>query len=163
VEPPASAAASGHGAAAASFVQMSSIFENSNLREKVNDHVKKMEQTMEKMEQLKKGENTLETSGEDVKLHSKRVGKIGNYTRNEWGRCDNYTRNERGRCENNTLNEWRRSEIYTQNEWRRSESYTRNGWRRSENYTRNGWRRSENCTQNGWRRCIIFRACSAIQ
>ncbi len=74
-------------AAAASFVQTSSIFENSNLREKVNDHVKKMEQTMEKMEQLKNGENTLQTSGEDVKttleksgedvkLHSKRVRKM---------------------------------------------------------------------------------------
>jgi hypothetical protein len=33
------------------------------------------------------GENTLETSGEDGKLHSKRVDKIENYTRNEWRRC----------------------------------------------------------------------------
>jgi hypothetical protein len=31
---------------------------------------------------------TLETGGEDVKLHSKRVGKMWNYTRNEWGRCE---------------------------------------------------------------------------
>ena len=31
-------------------------------------------------------ETTLETGGEDWKLHSKRVGKIENYTRNEWGR-----------------------------------------------------------------------------
>ncbi len=30
---------------------------------------------------------TLETSGEDVELHSKRVEKMGNYTRNEWRRC----------------------------------------------------------------------------
>ncbi len=30
---------------------------------------------------------TLETSGEDVKLHSKRVEKMLNYARNEWGRC----------------------------------------------------------------------------
>ncbi len=28
---------------------------------------------------------TPETSGEDTKLHSKRVGRIPNYTRNEWG------------------------------------------------------------------------------
>ena len=31
---------------------------------------------------------TLEASGEDVKLHSKRVGKMWNYTRNEWRRCE---------------------------------------------------------------------------
>jgi hypothetical protein len=31
--------------------------------------------------------NTLETSGEDRKLHSKRVEKIENYTRNEQRRC----------------------------------------------------------------------------
>ncbi len=30
---------------------------------------------------------TLETSWKDVKLHSKRVGKMGHYTRNEWRRC----------------------------------------------------------------------------
>ena len=30
---------------------------------------------------------TLETSGDDVKLHSKRVEKLTNYTRNEWRRC----------------------------------------------------------------------------
>jgi hypothetical protein len=30
---------------------------------------------------------TLETSREDAKLHSKRVGNMRNYTRNEWGRC----------------------------------------------------------------------------
>ncbi len=36
---------------------------------------------------LTQGETTLETGGEDVKLHSKRVGKMWNYTRNEWGRC----------------------------------------------------------------------------
>ncbi len=30
--------------------------------------------------------NTLETSGEDFELHSKRVEKISNYTRNEWRR-----------------------------------------------------------------------------
>jgi hypothetical protein len=35
----------------------------------------------------KTGKSTLETSGEDVKLHSKRVEKIQNYTRNEWRRC----------------------------------------------------------------------------
>jgi hypothetical protein len=29
---------------------------------------------------------TLETSGDDRKLHSKRVETIENYTRNEWGR-----------------------------------------------------------------------------
>jgi hypothetical protein len=29
---------------------------------------------------------TLETNGKDVKLHSKRVEKIQNYTRNEWRR-----------------------------------------------------------------------------
>jgi hypothetical protein len=28
--------------------------------------------------------STLETSGEDEKLHSKRVEKMKNYTRNEW-------------------------------------------------------------------------------
>jgi hypothetical protein len=28
--------------------------------------------------------NTLETSGEDAKLHSERVEKTRNYTRNEW-------------------------------------------------------------------------------
>jgi hypothetical protein len=32
------------------------------------------------------GETTLETSGEDEKLHSKRVEKMKNYTRNEWRR-----------------------------------------------------------------------------
>ncbi len=32
-------------------------------------------------------ETTLETSGKDFTLHSKRVGKISNYTRNEWRRC----------------------------------------------------------------------------
>ena len=31
---------------------------------------------------------TLETRGEDAKLHSKRVGKMRNYTRNEWRRCE---------------------------------------------------------------------------
>jgi hypothetical protein len=31
-------------------------------------------------------ETTLETSGEDVKLHPKRVEKMSNYTRNEWRR-----------------------------------------------------------------------------
>jgi hypothetical protein len=30
---------------------------------------------------------TLETSGEDAKLHSKQVEKMQNYTRNEWRRC----------------------------------------------------------------------------
>jgi hypothetical protein len=30
--------------------------------------------------------NTLETSAEDVKIHSKRVEKMQNYTRNEWRR-----------------------------------------------------------------------------
>ena len=30
---------------------------------------------------------TLETSVEDVELHSKRVGRMLKYTRNEWGRC----------------------------------------------------------------------------
>ena len=33
------------------------------------------------------GQTTLETSGEDAKIHSKRVEKMLNYTRNEWGRC----------------------------------------------------------------------------
>ncbi len=33
-------------------------------------------------------ETTLETSEEDVKLHSKRVKKMWNYTRNGLGRCD---------------------------------------------------------------------------
>ncbi len=33
------------------------------------------------------GKTTLETSGEDVKLHSKRVEKMWNYTQNEWRRC----------------------------------------------------------------------------
>ncbi len=75
----------------------------------------------------RRGETTLETSGEEVKLHSKRVEKRWNYTRNEWGGCnlsyffrlsssestsyacaislnfsvastDNYTRNEWGTC-----------------------------------------------------------------
>ncbi len=32
-------------------------------------------------------ETTLETSGEDKKIHSKRVEKITNYTRTEWRRC----------------------------------------------------------------------------
>ncbi len=31
---------------------------------------------------------TLETSGKDVKLHSKRVEKMRNYTRDEWKRCE---------------------------------------------------------------------------
>jgi hypothetical protein len=31
---------------------------------------------------------TLETSGEDGKIHSKRVEKMGKYTRNEWRRCE---------------------------------------------------------------------------
>jgi hypothetical protein len=30
---------------------------------------------------------TLDTSGEDAKLHSKRVKKMKNYTRDEWRRC----------------------------------------------------------------------------
>ncbi len=34
------------------------------------------------------GKTTLKTSGEDVKPHSKRVEKMRNYTRNEWGRCE---------------------------------------------------------------------------
>jgi hypothetical protein len=34
-------------------------------------------------------ETTLKTSGEDVKLHSKRVEKMWNYTRNEWRRREN--------------------------------------------------------------------------
>ena len=38
-------------------------------------------------EVLKKWETTLETSGEDVKLHSKRVEKMLNYPPNEWRRC----------------------------------------------------------------------------
>ncbi len=40
-------------------------------------------------EDVEKGENTLETSGEDVELHSKWVGKMWKYTRNECGRCGN--------------------------------------------------------------------------
>ncbi len=32
---------------------------------------------------------TLETSGVDENLHSKRVGKMKTYTRNEWGRTPN--------------------------------------------------------------------------
>jgi hypothetical protein len=35
---------------------------------------------------LKKGKTTLETSGEDDNIHSKRVEKMINYTRNEWGK-----------------------------------------------------------------------------
>jgi hypothetical protein len=31
------------------------------------------------------GKTTLETSGEDVEKHSKRVGKMWKNTRNEWG------------------------------------------------------------------------------
>jgi hypothetical protein len=34
-------------------------------------------------------QTTLETSGEDAKLHSKRVEKMPKYTRNEWKRCQN--------------------------------------------------------------------------
>ena len=34
-------------------------------------------------------ENTLETGGEDVQIHSKRVGKMFKYTRKGWGRCSN--------------------------------------------------------------------------
>ncbi len=32
---------------------------------------------------------TLETSGEDAKIHSKRVEKMRKYTRTEWRRCEN--------------------------------------------------------------------------
>ncbi len=35
-----------------------------------------------------KGKTTLETGGKDAKLHSKRVEKIRNYTRNEWKRFE---------------------------------------------------------------------------
>jgi hypothetical protein len=37
---------------------------------------------------------TLETSGEDGKLHSKSVEKMRNYTRNEWRGWKNYILNE---------------------------------------------------------------------
>jgi hypothetical protein len=36
---------------------------------------------------VRKIKNTLETSGEDAKLHSKQVEKMQNYTRNKWRRC----------------------------------------------------------------------------
>jgi hypothetical protein len=51
---------------------------------------------------------TPETSGEDAKLHPKRVEKMQNYTQNEWRSFDNHTRNEWRTCENYTRNEWRR-------------------------------------------------------
>ena len=33
------------------------------------------------------GKNTLKTSGKHVKLHSRRVDNMSNYTRNEWKTC----------------------------------------------------------------------------
>ncbi len=38
---------------------------------------------------VSEGRTTLETSEEDVKTHSKRVGKIWQHTRNEWRTCEN--------------------------------------------------------------------------
>ncbi len=42
-----------------------------------------------KTKDIHSSETTLETSGEDLKLHSKRAEKMWNYTRNEWRRCEN--------------------------------------------------------------------------
>ena len=61
---------------------------------------------------------TLETSGEDAKLHSKRLGKGHNYTRNEWRRCKT-TLGTSG--EDATLHSKRvgKGHNYTRNEWER--------------------------------------------
>jgi hypothetical protein len=45
-------------------------------------------------------ETTLQTSEEDVKLHSKRVENMRKDTPNIWGRCEHYTRNGWRRYEN---------------------------------------------------------------
>jgi hypothetical protein len=105
-------------------------------------------------------EPTLETGGEDVNLHSKRVEKMWTYTRNGWRRCEP-TLETSG--EDVNLHSKRVEKMWT---------YTRNGWRRCEttletggedvklqlkrvkkmwNYTRNEWRKTRNiqCSSHG--------------
>jgi hypothetical protein len=46
-------------------------------------------------------------SGEDVKLHTKRVEKMCKNTRNEWRRCAKHSKRVEKMCKN-TRNEWGR-------------------------------------------------------
>ncbi len=96
------------------------------------------------------GWNTLQTSEEDIKLHSKRVEKIENCTRNEWRRSGKLKPNL-GRYENppewrEILDHFRGSELqaenYTRNEWRRCETTLETSWE-NVNRTRFEWRRSK--------------------
>ncbi len=97
----------------------------------------------------RRSRSTLETSGEDQELHSKRVEKIKNHTLNE--KIRNYTRNE-WRRSGTTLEmsgEDQKTTHETSGEDQEPHSkrvekirnYTRNEWRRSKNYTLNEWRR----------------------
>ncbi len=63
---------------------------------------------------------TLKTSGEDAKLHSRRVEKMQNYTRDQWRRCkitletsgDAKLHSKRvEKMQNYTRDEWRRCKI----------------------------------------------------
>jgi hypothetical protein len=82
---------------------------------------------------------TLETSGEDAKLHSKRLGKGHNYTRNEWRRCKT-TLGTSGEDATLTRNEWERgiTALGTSGEDATLHS-KRVG--KGHNYTRNEWER----------------------
>ncbi len=107
--------------------------------------------------------STLDTSGEDENLHSKRVEKMKIYTRNEWRRWK-FTLKTSGEVVE--LHSKRVSFDRDSVEFLESiipaslknlkrlvtpikkKNYTRNGWRRSLKYTRNEWRRSLNYTRN---------------
>ncbi len=68
---------------------------------------------------LQKVDITLETSGEDRNIHSKRVEKMEIYNRNGWRRWKSKleTSGEDGNLHSKRVE---RMEIYTRNEWERS-------------------------------------------
>jgi hypothetical protein len=87
---------------------------------------------------LNSSKSTLETSGEDEKLHSKRVKKIMKPAPFVFGVSSELPINA---IKEASISWPRGPENYTPNEWRRCENYTRNEWRRLKNYTRNEWGR----------------------
>ncbi len=85
---------------------------------------------------LKKRQNTLETCGEDAKLHSKRVEKMLNHTRNEWRRCQTTLRTS-GEDVSGTpclilMAHWL---SWRDLSWSEEVNYTRFGWRRCKTHS----------------------------
>ncbi len=102
---------------------------------------------------------TLETSEEDLKLHSKRVKKMENYTPNGWRRWKTtlQTGEEDGKLHSKRV---KKMENYTPNEWRRWKTTLQTGEedgklhskrvKKMENYTQKEWAFT-NRIPNDWR------------